>query len=151
MAKEGEVMEHRDSHRTRASMKLLLYKANIPIVVAVTRDISAAGIFVLTNFIDIDPSQPLGFELLHDRPHFATRKRYRTLLVEKRSDGLALKFEEAQKRDASKLAAMVAWAATLYPANSSPKPRREFISDLASEQNAIDGGEFYGADIIDSR
>jgi len=133
-------MENRISHRTRASMKLLIYKADIPAAVAVTRDISKAGVFLLTNFTDVDSNQPLEFELLYNQRYSDTRKRYRTLLVEKRSDGLALKFEEMHRQDGLKLAAMVEWVATIDSTSRLRKPRRQlvYISDLMNTQTTYD-------------
>ena len=130
-------MEHRDQRRTHASVKLLIYKADMPAAIAVTRDISKAGMFVLTSFMDIDPNQPLEFELLYQRRHSTTRKRYRTLLAEKRSDGLVLKFEDAHKQDAHRLAAMVEWVAAIHATNCLRKTQRRlvYISDLMSAQN----------------
>lgn len=139
-------MEHRDEHRTHASMKVMIYKADMPAAIAVTRDISKKGMFVLTNFMDVDPNQPLEFELLYNRRRATARKRYKTLLIEKRSDGLALKFDETNEKEARRLAAMVEWVASIHATNCLRKTQHRlvYISDLMSAQNAADNGVSYG-------
>lgn len=120
-------MEHRVSHRTYASMNLLIYKADIPAAIAVTRDISKTGVFLLTNFTDVDQNQPLEFELLYNQIYSTTRKRYRTFVVEKRSDGLALRFEETGRQDGLKLAAMVEWVSTIDATSRLRRAQRPLV------------------------
>lgn len=110
-------MENRSYFRTYASINLLIYKSGLPVAIGITRDISNAGLFVQTSYVDVDPSQVLEFELLYSRKSVAAHKRYRAVFHALRSDGLVLKFDETCDHDARKLAAMVEWVAHAHEKN----------------------------------
>lgn len=110
-------MENRSDFRTYASINLLIYKSGFPVAIGITRDISNTGLFVQTNYVDIDPGQVLEFELLYSRKRAAAHKRYRAVFHAQRSDGLVLRFDPTCHHDARKLAAMVEWVAHAHQKN----------------------------------
>ena len=57
-------MEHRCAERTTSELKLLIYKHNHPIAIGRVRNGSHSGVFVETDFMDIDCEHQLTLEVL---------------------------------------------------------------------------------------
>jgi hypothetical protein len=57
-------MEHRYAERTTSELKLLIYKHNHPIAIGRVRNGSHSGVFVETDFMDIDCEHQLTLEIL---------------------------------------------------------------------------------------
>ena len=55
-------MEHRRAKRLPANIQVLLYQRGLPEAVAVVRNISKSGMFVATDFDDIDINQKVDVE-----------------------------------------------------------------------------------------
>jgi len=57
-------MEHRCTERTASELNVLIYKHNNPIATGRIKNCSHAGVFVETDFMDIDCEHQLTFEVL---------------------------------------------------------------------------------------
>src|SRR5690625_7247260 len=60
------IMEHRKTKRVPANIHVLLYQRGLPAAVAVVRNISKSGMFVATDFDDIDVNQKVDVEFRLD-------------------------------------------------------------------------------------
>ena len=56
-------MEHRYTERTASELKILIYKHNHPIAIGRVKNGSYSGIFVETDFVDIDCEHQLTLEI----------------------------------------------------------------------------------------
>ena len=86
-------MEHRCGQRVAATLKLFIYKRAVPVAVGWVRDLSRKGLFIETDYRDLNLHQPLELE-------FATRaqsggKRMRVLgrVVRKSTGGVAVEID----------------------------------------------------------
>lgn len=86
-------MEHRCGLRVTATLKLFIYKRAVPVAVGWVRDLSRKGLFIETDYCDVNLYQPLELE-------FATRgkpggKRTRVLgrVVRKNEGGVAVEID----------------------------------------------------------
>lgn len=82
-------MEHRCGQRVRATLKLFIYKRAVPVAVGWVRDLSRKGLFIETDYRDVNLHQPLELE-------FVTRmKRMRVFaqVVRKSDGGLAVEID----------------------------------------------------------
>lgn len=59
-------MEHRKTKRVPAQIHVLLYQRGLPAAVAMVRNISKCGMFVATDFDDIDINQKVDVEFRLD-------------------------------------------------------------------------------------
>lgn len=60
-------MEHRYSERSAADSKLLIYKRGVPVALGVLQNVSRNGMFVRTDYCDLDLHQYIEIELLPHR------------------------------------------------------------------------------------
>jgi hypothetical protein len=57
-------MEHRCTERINSELKILIYKHNHPIAIGRVKNGSRSGVFVETDFVDIDCEHQLKLEVL---------------------------------------------------------------------------------------
>lgn len=57
-------MEHRCTERTSSELKILIYKHNHPVAIGRIKNGSHSGVFVETDFVDVDCEHQLRFEIL---------------------------------------------------------------------------------------
>ena len=60
-------MEHRCAERINSELKILIYKYNLPIAIGRVRTGSSSGIFVETDFVDVECEHQLQLEVLFNR------------------------------------------------------------------------------------
>lgn len=90
------IMEHRKTKRVPANIHVLLYQRGLPAAVAVVRNISKSGMFVATDFDDIDVNQKVDVEFRLDgesverHPHQWVKAQ----VVRKSPFGLALECDD---------------------------------------------------------
>ncbi len=68
-------MEHRCTERINSELKLLIYKHNFPIAIGRVKNGSRNGVFVETDFVDIDCEHQLKLEVLLNRSSSAKLQR----------------------------------------------------------------------------
>jgi hypothetical protein len=60
-------MEHRCTERIVSELKILIYKHNLPVAIGRVRNGSSSGVFVETDFSDVDCGHQLQLEVLFNR------------------------------------------------------------------------------------
>ncbi len=60
-------MEHRCTERYASDLKILIYKHGLPIAIGCIKNGSHSGVFVETDFADIEIEQQLSLEVLYNR------------------------------------------------------------------------------------
>ncbi len=101
-------MEHRLSKRITADLDLLVYRRGMPVATGKIRDASRKGLFILTDYTDVQLNQELEIELrIPDCPEQLLR-RIRALVVRKTGSGLGVDFEDAEN-DIFTLASLMDW------------------------------------------
>lgn len=68
-------MEHRCRERISSELKILIYKHNHPIAIGRIRNGSRSGVFVETDFVDIDCEHQLKLEVLLNKNNVAKLQR----------------------------------------------------------------------------
>lgn len=89
-------MEHRKTKRVPANIHVLLYQRGLPAAVAVVRNISKSGMFVATDFDDVNINQKVDVEFRLDG-ETSERKRRQWVgaqVVRKSALGLALECDD---------------------------------------------------------
>lgn len=82
-------MEHRCAERTTSELKLLIYKHNHPIAIGRVRNGSHSGVFVETDFMDIDCEHQLTLEVLLNKNNATKLQRIemKAIVIHKTSKG----------------------------------------------------------------
>lgn len=101
-------MEHRLSKRMTTNLDLLVYKRGMPVATGKIRDASRKGLFILTDYTDVQLNQELEIELrIPDCPEQLLR-RIRAQVVRKTGSGLGVDFEEVEN-DIFTLSSLLEW------------------------------------------
>jgi hypothetical protein len=82
-------MEHRCAERINSELKILIYKYNLPVAIGRVRTGSSSGIFVETDFVDVECEHQLQLEVLFNKSH-ATKLQsmlMKALVIHKTSKG----------------------------------------------------------------
>lgn len=92
-------MEHRCTPRMSADLKILISKHNVPIAIGRIRNGSHSGIFVETEFEDIDCEQLLKLEVVHSKNQSkrATPLEMQALVIHKSANGFGAEIEFANE------------------------------------------------------
>ncbi len=121
-------MEHRLSKRITTDLDLLVYKRGMPVATGKIRDASRKGLFILTDYTDVQLNQELEIELrFPDCPEQLLR-RIRAQVVRKTGQGLGVDFEEVDN-DVFTISSLVRWLHR-YRApkiEDHPAPRRSLM------------------------
>ena len=64
-------MEHRYTERITSELKILIYKHNLPIAIGRIRNGSSHGVFVETDFMDVECEHQLQLEVLFSKSNVA--------------------------------------------------------------------------------
>lgn len=83
-------MEHRQSKRIPASVKLLVYKRGVPVATGRITDASRQGLFIHTGFDEVSVNQMLEVEFGLSGPPECHHQRLEAMVTRKTEDGLAL-------------------------------------------------------------
>lgn len=89
-------MEHRKTKRILAHIHVLLYQRGLPAAVATVRNISKCGMFVATDFDDVDINQKVDveFRLDGESANRDQRQWVGAQVVRKSASGLALECDD---------------------------------------------------------
>ena len=86
-------MEHRDSARLPAGTKVLIYRKGIPVATGIAENISRQGLFLRTDYQNIDLFQSLEVELM-PRNRLVGTERIKTCVVHRAESGFGLEIIE---------------------------------------------------------
>lgn len=86
-------MEHRCGQRVTATLKLFIYKRAVPVAVGWVRDLSRKGLFIETDFRDVNLHQPLELEFVTRSKSGVKRLCVLTQVVRKGNGGLAVEID----------------------------------------------------------
>jgi hypothetical protein len=88
-------MEHRCTERITSELKILIYKHNLPIAIGRVRNGSTRGIFVETDFVDIDCEHQLKLEVLLNKNSATKLQRIemKALVIHKTNKGFGAEVE----------------------------------------------------------
>jgi len=96
-------MEHRCTERYTGDLTLLIYKHNVPIAVGRVKNGSRIGVFIETEFADIECEQQLTFEVILDKSNATKWQRIemKALVIHKtnRGFGAEVDFSSAELAD----------------------------------------------------
>ncbi|GGY70770.1 hypothetical protein GCM10011613_14090 [Cellvibrio zantedeschiae] len=82
-------MEHRCTERISSELKILIYKHNHPIAIGRVKNGSRTGVFVETDFVDIDCEHQLKLEVLLNKNNATKLQRIemKAIVIHKTSKG----------------------------------------------------------------
>ncbi len=86
-------MEHRLSKRTDGKLGLLVYKRGMPVATGQIRNASKGGLFIATNYTDVQLNQTLELEFRFPDKQEKQSRRLRAHVVRKSDNGFGLDFE----------------------------------------------------------
>lgn len=101
-------MEHRLSKRVEGRLGLLIYKRKMPVATGRIKDASAQGLFIATDYDDIQLNQTVEMEFyLPDRQENPFRK-LKAHVVRKADNGLGVDFDGVEN-DSFTIASLIQW------------------------------------------
>ncbi len=96
-------MEHRCAERVSSELKILIYKHNSPIAIGRIKNGSRSGVFVETDFLDIDCEHQLKLEVLFNKNNVAKLQRIemKAIVIHKTNKGFGAEvdFQNAAQSD----------------------------------------------------
>lgn len=101
-------MEHRLSKRIPGKLKLLIYRRGIPVATGQICDASRRGLFIATDYLDIQLNQMLEIEVQFPEKSEKRFIRLKAYVVRKIDKGLGLDFGETNG-DASAISSLMHW------------------------------------------
>ena len=93
-------MEHRYSQRSPANTKVLIYKKGIPVATGIAENTSRQGLFLRTEYQNINLFQPLEVELMPRNQSVGT-DRIKTFVVHKSECGFGFGLEIIEVEDSA--------------------------------------------------
>jgi len=100
-------MEHRQSIRTRGRLALLVYKRGLPVATGQVHDASRKGLFIATDYEDVDLNQSLEVEFQLSGQHPCQFRRLKGHVVRKSDRGLGLELEGLEINNPAVLSALM--------------------------------------------
>ncbi len=101
-------MEHRLSKRIPGKLKLLIYRRGMPVATGQICDASRRGLFIDTDYLDIQLNQTLEIEVQCPEKSEKRFIRLKAFVVRKIDKGLGLDFGEING-DASSISSLMHW------------------------------------------
>jgi hypothetical protein len=101
-------MEHRLSKRTDGKLGLLVYKRGMPVATGQIRDASKGGLFIATDFTDVQLNQALVLEFRFPEPQGKRFRRLKAHVVRKSDNGLGVDFEGVEN-DGLTISSLIQW------------------------------------------
>jgi hypothetical protein len=101
-------MEHRLSKRVQGKLGLLVYKRGMPVATGQIRDASKRGLFIATDYTDIQLNQTLELEFRFPDTQEKQFRRLKAHVVRKSDKGLGVDFEGVEN-DSFTISSMVQW------------------------------------------
>ncbi|WP_417514492.1 PilZ domain-containing protein [Marinobacter sp.] len=101
-------MEHRLSKRIPGKIKLLIYRKGIPVATGQICDASKRGLFINTDYLDVQLNQMLEIEIQFPGDSEKKFIRLKAYVVRKIDKGLGLDFGETNS-DAFAISKLIQW------------------------------------------
>jgi PilZ domain-containing protein len=101
-------MEHRLSKRVQGKLGLLVYKRGMPVATGQIRDASKRGLFIATDYTDIQLNQTVELEFRFPDAQENRFRRLKAHVVRKSDKGLGVDFEGVEN-DGFTISALIHW------------------------------------------
>ncbi len=108
------MMEHRLSKRVAGRLSILVYKRGMPVATGQVRNASRRGVFVSTDYDDVNLNQTLELELCYPEKTGKPLRRLNALVVRKSRNGLGLDFDGGDN-NALAITKLLDWLTTHHP------------------------------------
>lgn len=106
-------MEHRLSQRVQGKLGLLVYRRGMPVATGQIRDASKRGLFIATDYTDVQLNQILELEFRFPEKQEKQFRRLKAHVVRKSDDGIGLDFEGVDN-DGFAISALIQWLTRHY-------------------------------------
>lgn len=101
-------MEHRYSERVDVDLRAAVYKRGVPVGTGRIKNGSRRGLFLQTNYDDVNVLQKLMIEVVvHLAPQKTQRYELQTIVVRKSAEGIGLELEAIGEQDSIAMAALI--------------------------------------------
>lgn len=118
-------MEHRLSKRVQGKLGLLVYRRGMPVATGQIRDASRRGLFIATDYTDVQLNQTLELEFRFPEKHDKQFRRLKAHVVRKSDQGLGVDFE-GMDNDGFTISSLIHWLTQHHmPANYFPVRRQQ--------------------------
>lgn len=104
----GGSMEHRLSKRVQGKLGLLVYKRGMPVATGQIRDASKRGLFIATDYTDIQLNQTVELEFRFPDTQESRFRRLKAHVVRKSDRGLGVDFEGVEN-DSFTISSLLQW------------------------------------------
>ncbi len=101
-------MEYRLSKRVTGKLGLLLYKRSMPVATGQIRDASESGLFIATNYTDVQLNQTLEVEFRFPDRYENSFRRLKGLVVRKSEHGLGVNLDGVEN-DGLTIESLLSW------------------------------------------
>ncbi len=101
-------MEHRLSKRIHGKLGLLVYKRGMPVATGQIRDASKRGLFIATDYTDVQLNQTLELEFRFPDKHEKQFRRLTAHVVRKSDKGIGVDFEGVEN-DSFTVSSLIQW------------------------------------------
>lgn len=119
-------MEHRLSKRVQGKLGLLVYKRGMPVATGQIRDASKKGLFIATDYTDVQLNQTLELEFRFPDKEEKRFRRLKAHVVRKSDTGLGVDFEGVEN-DSFTVSSLIHWLKSHhYPTNYFPVHRQAY-------------------------
>ena len=88
-------MEHRCANRYVSDLNIQIYQHKLPVALGRIKNASLSGVFVETEFTEIDCEHQISLEILHNRKALSKAKRIKipALITHKRNNGFGAELD----------------------------------------------------------
>ncbi len=119
-------MEHRLSKRIQGKLGLLVYKRGMPVATGQIRDASKRGLFIATDYTDVQLNQTLELEFRFPHKQDTQFRRLTAHVVRKSEHGLGVDFEGVEN-DSFTVLSLIQWLKKHHrPMNYFPVRRQAY-------------------------
>lgn len=110
-------MEHRLSKRVQGKLGLLVYKRGMPVATGQIRDASKRGLFIATDYTDVQLNQTLELEFRFPEKKEKQFRRLKAHVVRKSDKGIGVDFEGVEN-DGFTVSSLIHWLKKHYLATN---------------------------------
>lgn len=87
-------MEHRCTNRYISDLNIKIYQHKLPVALGRIKNASLSGVFVETEFSDIDCEHQISLEICHNRSRTASQPiKIQALIIHKRNNGFGAELD----------------------------------------------------------
>lgn len=87
-------MEHRCTNRYVSDLNIKIYQHKLPVALGRIKNASLAGVFVETEFANIDCEHQISLEICHNRSRAASKPiKIQALIIHKRNNGFGAELD----------------------------------------------------------